>query len=255
MNAYEQKIEARRARLENRAQRLRKAGQARYDRATSDASLIPFGQPILVGHHSERRDRNFRARIEGNFRKGFDLIAAAEHAEERAASVGHGGISSDDPDATAKLTAKLNALVARADQESKWNRQIAQGGAAAIVGMGELEVAEVARMVAAWPYMQRGYFHVSNRRAEIRRLKGRIEQLACNVLRAPTATIEGADGVRIVENVEANRLQIVFPDKPDIARRAKLKSYGFRWAPSEGAWQRQLNNAARHAASCALSGT
>lgn len=30
--------------------------------------------------------------------------------------------------------------------------------------------------------------------------------------------------------------------------RALLKSYGFRWAPSEGAWQRMLNDNGRYAA-------
>jgi len=48
--------------------------------------------------------------------------------------------------------------------------------------------------------------------------------------------------VKLVENVEANRVQLIFPGKPADAVRAKLKSSGFRWSPMEGAWQRQLNN-------------
>lgn len=35
------------------------------------ASIIPFGQPILVGHHSEQRDRNYRDRIHNTFGKAF----------------------------------------------------------------------------------------------------------------------------------------------------------------------------------------
>ena len=36
------------------------------------ASIIPFGQPILVGHHSEKRDRNYRGRIHKKFERSFE---------------------------------------------------------------------------------------------------------------------------------------------------------------------------------------
>ena len=42
-------------------------------------------------------------------------------------------------------------------------------------------------------------------------------------------------------NKAENRIQIMFDEKPDEALRSELKSRGFRWAPSQGAWQRQLN--------------
>ncbi len=59
---------------------------------------------------------------------------------------------------------------------------------------------------------------------------------------------ETDDGVKLVENVEANRVQLLFPGKPAADIRDVLKRNGFRWAPSEGAWQRQLNNAGIYAA-------
>ena len=36
--------------------------------------------------------------------------------------------------------------------------------------------------------------------------------------------------------------------KPDEQTRAELKSWGFKWAPSQGAWQRMLNDNGRYAA-------
>ena len=36
------------------------------------------------------------------------------------------------------------------------------------------------------------------------------------------------------------RIQFIFDGKPDENVRNILKSEGFRWAPSQGAWQRQL---------------
>ena len=61
-----------------------------------------------------------------------------------------------------------------------------------------------------------------------------------------------ANGVTIRENVDENRLQIIFPGKPSAEARAILKSHGFRWSPMQTAWQRQLNNSARWSAQAAL---
>ena len=43
------------------------------------------------------------------------------------------------------------------------------------------------------------------------------------------------------------RLQIIFDGKPEADVRAVLKKYGFKWAPSQGAWQRMLNPAGKYA--------
>ena len=51
-----------------------------------------------------------------------------------------------------------------------------------------------------------------------------------------------------MRNLEADRLQIIFDEKPDEEMRAKLKSNGFRWSPRYGAWQRQLTQNAEYAA-------
>ena len=50
-------------------------------------------------------------------------------------------------------------------------------------------------------------------------------------------------------NSEENRLQILFDEKPDEQKRSALKGNGFKWSPSQGAWQRQLNDNAIYAAS------
>lgn len=48
-------------------------------------------------------------------------------------------------------------------------------------------------------------------------------------------------GGQAVANSTDNRLQLFFDEKPDDKQRAELKMNGFKWAPSVGAWQRQLN--------------
>ena len=49
-------------------------------------------------------------------------------------------------------------------------------------------------------------------------------------------------------NCEENRVQIIFDGKPDAEARAALKQSGFHWAPSQGAWQRMLNQNGIYAA-------
>lgn len=97
-------------------------------------------------------------------------------------------------------------------------------------------------------------FELQNNGAEIKRLQKRLEglksQLAAGSSEAAVETVHGTVTVR--ESVEADRLQLIFPGKPSAEARAALKSRGFRWSPHSGAWQRVLNNAARHAAACAL---
>ena len=47
---------------------------------------------------------------------------------------------------------------------------------------------------------------------------------------------------------EANRLQVFFDERPDRETCSAMRHGGFRWAPSVGAWQRQLNENAIRAA-------
>ena len=43
------------------------------------------------------------------------------------------------------------------------------------------------------------------------------------------------------------RLQVIFDGKPNAEARQIMKSNGFRWSPSNSAWQRQLTDNARYA--------
>lgn len=84
-------------------------------------------------------------------------------------------------------------------------------------------------------------FQLTNCRNRMKGTQKRIEELE---RRANTEAKEEerADGIRIVENAEENRLQVFFPGKPEYEMRSKLKSNGFRWAPSKGCWQAYLNS-------------
>lgn len=59
------------------------------------------------------------------------------------------------------------------------------------------------------------------------------------------------EGGIIHENTEINRLQIIFDETPDKEIRKNLY-HGFKWAESEGAWQRMRGSNALYTAKRAL---
>ncbi len=223
-NPYESKQEARRERLTLAAAEARARSGAAFDRARKIADAIPCGQPILAGHHSEARHRADVGRIDRGMRAGVDEAAHAEDLARRAEAIGTGGISSDDPDAVEKLRAELAELEAAHARDKAWNK-----GA-----IGD-------------PIP--GYV-LSNRGANMRRIKARIEELEARYDEV-SSEYERA-GVRVVDDVEANRLQLIFPGKPDDETRGLLKASGFRWSPTAGAWQRMRSPGANHAAKILL---
>ncbi len=220
-----------------------------YDRAKQMGEAIPFGQPILVGHHSEGRDRNYRQRIHNTYGKAFDLQKKADHYVKKAAAVGDGGVSSDDPDAIAKLMGQVEQLTSNQEHMKKINQVIrkhkgdAEGQRRALLGLGCSE--ESAQTQITPDYAGRvGFpsYALTNNNANIRRIQQRIKQLQANQERAPVS-IQGI-GYAYAEDVEGNRVMFMFEGKPEKSTREMLKRNGFRWSPTRGAWVRQLNNAA-----------
>ncbi len=255
MNPYEAKQAARKARYETRAQQAQVQSDAAAAQASRMADVIPMGQPILVGHHSEGSDRRYRQRISRSFEKSFDLQKKAEHYEQKAASVGKGGISSDDPAAIVKLKAKLASLQRIQDTMKQINailRRHAKAGAdvqvAALVESG-LTYAERARELVTPDYAGRiGFapFQLQNNNANIHRIMARIKELERAAERV--ANEKAGEGYTYREDPQENRAMFLFDGKPAKDTRDVLKRCGFRWSPTRGAWVRQLTGNAQWAA-------
>ena len=166
-------------------------------------------------------------------------------------SVGTGGISSDDPQAVEKLEAKLAALEKHQELMKAANVAIRMKdpteGDAKLAELGYTPE-DIAKLREPDFCGRIGYpaCLLQNNNANIRRIRGRIEELKKRTENTP----EGweFDGGRVVVNTTENRLQIIFDGKPDADIRTELKGEGFRWAPSQGAWQRQLTDNAMRAA-------
>lgn len=112
-----ERAEARAERLEDQADRLAAEGKARLAAADSIASVIPMGQPILVGHHSERRHRKDLERIQTNTMKGLEALEDAKATRAAAVRAGRAASGAVDPGATMRRVDRLEADRRRIERE------------------------------------------------------------------------------------------------------------------------------------------
>ena len=88
-------------------------------------------------------------------------------------------------------------------------------------------------------------YALQNNNANIHRIEGRLKELRAAKEKGTQETENKF--FKVVENTESMRLQLLFDEKPEPEVREVLRRNGFRWAQSQEAWQRQLNNNARYA--------
>lgn len=202
-----ERIARREESLDRRAERLRAEFGTIAARDQQIRDAIPLGQPILIGHHSERRHRADLARMHRNAHKLAELHAEIRETEASSAST---AIMDGDADALDLLRAKITEAEAK-------------------------HAALKARPHETW--------EVSNSGANLRRMRERLAYLEAAKAKPSTERMIG--DVRVVEDTEAMRLRLYFPAKPAPGMIARLKGDGWRWSPREGAWQQNLHNRSR----------
>ncbi len=89
-------------------------------------------------------------------------------------------------------------------------------------------------------------YELTNNNAKIKQVQDRLASIQ-KLKATPSSTDEYTGGVKVSRDPEAARIRLHFPGKPERDTIQKLKSAGFRWSPSESAWQRHLNNAGEYA--------
>ena len=250
MNAYEEKVEARKEYYEKKAAAARADSSARWDESRKMASRIPFGQPILVGHHSERADRAYRDRIFKTGEKAYEAGKKADYYEEKAEAIGRGGISADDPDAIKKLEEKLEKLETLQNSMKAANRSIrlkdTEKGDAQLREQGYTDK-EIEGLRTPSCFGRIGYapYQLSNNNANISNVKKRIENLK-KLQEVQEAPDEETD--LYTYRIDDNRCQFLFDGKPEPAVIGILKRHSFKWSPSRKAWVRQATGNGIYAA-------
>jgi hypothetical protein len=224
-------------RKENRIEHLQSAAAKAAERshqlskASSDMmSAIPMGQPIITGRGSRTTaDINYRERAWNKMGKSVGESAKSDYYADKAASAeSNTAISSDDPAAIEKLRKKVARLESERERIKVFNREAKKNGTE----------------ISPWytlPYLGRDIKAAKERIAKLEKIDARpaIEDINFN-------------GGKIVENVDQNRIQIIFDDRPDDDRIEKLKGWGFHWSHDEMAWQRFRNGNAMYAAQQAI---
>jgi hypothetical protein len=246
LNDYEERKQARIDRLQEKADRARAESQSLFKQSTDMASAIPFGQPV----HGPA-DRRYREKIGRKMDQSIAALEKADYYERKAqAAENNTAISSDDPEALAKLKEKLEDLQISQTRMKQINAYYKKNGTCrGFHGLSDELADKLVADIQYHPWDKRpfGSYALANNNQNINAVKKRIAQLTA----VKELGYQGweFDGGKVVANADMNRLQIFFDAIPDEEVRKELKGWGFKWARSVGAWQRQLTDNAIYAAS------
>ena len=242
LSNFHEKREHQIAKCQELAEKRAIEAQELYDRAHSMADAIPFGQPILIGHHSEKRDRNFRDRIGRTFERATETAEKAKHYAEKADRLENNtAISSDDPDAIGALREKLKKCEEFQERSKLLNKIIRKKTTdeqkiADLIAAGFKEATARAALVPdSLGRIGVPAYALTNNNGNMARIKERIVTLEKR--RADVEKMIEIGDITITDSPTENRVLIAFLGIPDEWIRHYLKSCGFRWSPSNGAWQ------------------
>jgi hypothetical protein len=110
--------EARAERFEGHAANAQRRSDDAYAGVKRIADFIPFGQPILVGHHSEKRARRDQERIDSGMRRTIDEQEKAAYWQRRAERAVANAAYKERPDVIHRRIQGLEA------DERKFQREV-----------------------------------------------------------------------------------------------------------------------------------
>jgi Domain of unknown function (DUF3560) len=168
---YRDRRLARAERLRGYAAKNEAKSDERRDAADRISDGIPFGQPILVGHHSERRHRRDLDRIESGMRAAIELGDKADTQARTADNIQaatEGAIYDDDPDAIQRLTEKLAGLEDKRERMKVANIEYRKAHKDELKTMSAYELSQ------AIPYPRYSFANLSG---NIKRCRDRLARL------------------------------------------------------------------------------
>ena len=179
---YRERRAAKADRLREWADKRDAKGSAARAAADRLADSIPFGQPILVGHHSEGRARRDQDRIHNGMRRSIDDTNKAAEFRRRADGIeaaADNAIYRDDDDAAERLAERIAEREGERDRIKAFNAK-ARKGTIDVDILDDRQRASYLSIAthAAWQLGKGGAFPgyvLSNLGATIRKDKKRLE--------------------------------------------------------------------------------
>ncbi len=241
----ERKVELR----EEWSEKARVRSDQRFESARQIADRIPMGQPILVGHHSERRHRRDADKIHTNMDRGVEEHRLAEHHDAKRRGLElqlEHTIFDDDADAIDRLEERIRDREESAKYNVEINKAWRKGGVPALlaIGVSEALANTLAETMKQCPWLK-APCDSSHDRAAIRRDKERIAIIRRKRERAEKA--EASPSGVLIEG--GDYVTVTFPEKPAREVLAALRSAGFRWG--QGSWHGRRDALPELVASCA----
>lgn len=216
--------------------RARKSDQS-YVASNQAVAGIEPGQPILIGHHSERGHRRAFERAHQAMEKCVEHTKMAELHEQKAAGLEHqleNTIFSDDENAIEALQAKVFDLESRRERIKTLNKLIRKEVKAGLpdgwldrIGATQAEKAEILSNVKCWGSPLFQPYKSTNLSGRIRQAKQRIASIQSRELAQKAAADAG--GIVVNQMGYNDYCTVVFAEKPERSVLNDLKTAGYSW--------------------------
>lgn len=230
------------------AERYAKKMADYYNKESSIGMMCPSVMISGAGNFPVRKkERQIAA-----YQRNYEFYQSTQGILDKIENIFYGKeiIKSDDERAIEKLEEKLADLKEKQEVMKAANKAIrmkdTESGDDALREMGYSE--EAIKQLREPDFCGRlGFpsYLLTNNNQNIHRIEERIKHL--KAVKEKGGSEQEYDTFKVVENTEAMRYKIIFDEKPDAEVRAILKSNGFKWAPSQGAWQRQITANGKYA--------
>lgn len=216
---------------------------AAKSRCASSMITGPANFPVEKNRRANERERKISDEM-------LDYVIRVKKAVDKQNNPQDYPISSDNENALGLLKDKLEKLQQAQTKMKLANKIIKDKQLMKIERLtallGSQEAAEKILKPDCFGGIGFASYSLTNNNATIKTTAARIAELEKAASRVTKEMMYG--DIKVVENAEDNRLQFFFPGKPAHEVISLMKSRGFKWSPSIGAWQRLWNGNAVYAA-------
>lgn len=217
---------------------------------SEEKSGIPLGQPILVGHHSERHHRRVIERADNAMRRAVENEQMAQYHKDKASGIKsklNTTIFSDDENAVEALEAKIAKLEKERDLNNQINKIVRSNPkdestpekieSLVKLGISELNTCKLFHPDFCGRFGIPAYVN-QNISGRIKAAKDRLIIIKRRQ-ELSSAAKDSKNGVLIKKNIYGDCF-ITFSEKPDWEILTALKAAGYRWV--SGSWVGKPDN-------------